>query len=159
MNQLFWVLPGQLAGRCGPDENPWDLTALRQAGIGAVLSVNDGRLCNPSEFARLGIAYACHPLSDWVPPQPGDAEHCLAALPLGFDFVIRHLALKHQVIVHCSGGNDRTGLFMGYFLVRNQGLSPSDAIAFIKRIRATALSADGWTEFALQVLSRVSNGA
>jgi len=156
MNQLFWILPNQLAGRCGPDEVPWNLSALRQAGIRAVLSVNDGRLCDPGEFARMGIAYACHPLSDWVPPQPGDADYCLVSLPRGLDFVAQHLALGQRVLVHCSGGNDRTGLFLSYFLVRNHAFLPIDAIGQIKQLRPTALSADGWTEFALQVLSQVS---
>ena len=51
MKKVFWLIPGQLAGRPGPDLEPWDLAELRTAGIGAVLSVNDGSLCYPEEFA------------------------------------------------------------------------------------------------------------
>lgn len=155
MDKLFWVIPGHLAGRPGPDDEPWNLTSLRQAGIRAVLSVNDGRLCDPQEFAASAMAYACYPLSDWVPPQPGDAEHCLAVLPRGYDFVQAHLAQQQPVLVHCSGGNDRTGLFLSYFLVRSAGLSARQAIQQVQSVRSTALSAEGWAGFAQQLLERL----
>src|ERR1700757_4594355 len=63
MDKLFWVIPGKLAGRPGPDQAPWDLAALRVGGIGTILSVNDGLLCHPQDFAVAGINYACMPLS------------------------------------------------------------------------------------------------
>jgi hypothetical protein len=139
MDKLFWVIPGCLAGRPGPDDEPWNLSALRQAGIEAVLSVNAGQQCDPAEFASNQMAYACHPLSDWVPPQPGDAEICLDALPRGYDFVKTQLA-------------QGTGLFLSYFLVRHAGLSASQAIQQVQHVRPTALGAEGWVEFAMQVL-------
>ena len=153
MKQTFWLLPGRLAGRPGPDQAPWTLSALRTAGFGAVLSVNAGDLCEPAAFAANGIAYACFPLSDWVPPQPGDAELCLRMLPPAYTFVQRQFQFGHQVLVHCAGGNDRTGLFLSYFLVRHTGVTPRAAIAKVRSVRPTALSADGWEAFALQVLS------
>jgi protein-tyrosine phosphatase len=152
MHALFWIIPEQLAGRAGPDDEPWELPSLRAAGIGAVLSVNDGRMCDPDEFAALGMAYACFPLSDWVPPQPGDAEICLAALPQGHQFVQSQLAQGRRVLVHCSGGNDRTGLFLAYFLVHHAHISPDEAIHAVRVVRPTALGADGWDTFARQLL-------
>ena len=101
------------------------------------------------------MAYACYPLSDWVPPQPGDAEHCLAVLPRGYDFVQAHLAQQQPVLVHCSGGNDRTGLFLSYFLIRSAGLSARQAIQQVQSVRSTALSAEGWAGFAQQLLERL----
>lgn len=155
MDKLFWLIPHRLAGRPGPDDERWDLALLHDAGIGAVLSVNDGRLCDPEEFAELGMAYACYPLSDWVPPQAGDAEHCLAALPRGYDFVQEQLVQGRTVLVHCSGGNDRTGLFLSYFLVRSAALSAEQAIQRVRTVRPTALSAEGWLAFAQQILGQV----
>jgi len=72
MDKLFWVIPGKLAGRPGPDREPWNLAALHAGGIGAILSVNDGLSCQPQDFATAGIAYACMPLSSNAPPKPGD---------------------------------------------------------------------------------------
>src|SRR5829696_5523764 len=135
MDALFWIIPDRLAGRPGPDDEPWDLPTMRDTGIGAVLSVNDGRLCDPEEFASLDMAYACYPLSDWVPPQPGDAEICRAALPQGYQFVQAQMAQGRRVLVHCSGGNDRTGLFLAYFLVCRDYMAAIDAIQAVRDLR------------------------
>lgn len=152
MKHVFWLIPDRLAGRPGPDDQAWDLLALRGAGIGAVLSVNAGAMCEPEEFASAGITYACFPLSDWVPPQPGDAQVCKSMLPQAYSFVQSQLEHGHKVLVHCSGGNDRTGLFLAYFLVHCMHLSPGEAIEAVRAVRPTALSADGWEAFAMQLL-------
>jgi protein-tyrosine phosphatase len=155
MNKVFWMLPDKLAGRPGPDREPWDPASLRAGGIGAVLSVNDGRLCHPQDFAALGMAYACVPLSDQAPPRPGDLEHCVAALPRAYDFVQEQIGLGRGVLVHCSSGKDRTGLFLAYWLRRELGLSPAQAVHEVRRVRPIALSAQGWEELGLQVLACV----
>jgi hypothetical protein len=87
MEKLFWIIPDKLAGRPGPDLEPWDLEALREGGIGAILSVNDGILCQPEEFAASRLEYACVPLTDFAPPQPGDDDVCRSALPRAYAFV------------------------------------------------------------------------
>ena len=50
MNKIFWLIQDKLAGRPSPDTEPWDLISLREGGIGAILSVNDGRMCDPKEL-------------------------------------------------------------------------------------------------------------
>jgi protein-tyrosine phosphatase len=151
MDKLFWIIPERLAGRPGPDEEPWDLQTFQRAGIGAILSVNDGRLCNPQQMATYDIAYGCYPLSDLVPPQPGDDEICLKILPSTYEFIEAQLGYGRTVVIHCSGGNDRTGLCLGYFLVRHRGLSPDQALHTLRAVRPTALSAQGWESFAQQI--------
>ena len=47
MQHIFWLSHGKIAGRSGPSKDPWVLASLHQAGIGAVLSVNDGLCCHP----------------------------------------------------------------------------------------------------------------
>ena len=154
MKHIFWVIPGQLCGRPGPDDEPWEVAELWSGGIDAVLSVNDGALCKPEEFAAAGIAYACFPLSDWVPPQPGDADHCLQVLPVASAFVQAQLDAGRTVLVHCSGGNDRTGLFLAYFLAHDTGASARDSVKAVRAVRPTALSADGWETFAQDLIER-----
>jgi len=154
MEHLFWLVPDKLAGRPGPDRARWSLASFRAAGVGAVLSVNDGLLCHPEDFSACGIAYACIPLSDNAPPQPGDEDTCLRALPSAYDFVQQQLARNRMTIVHCSSGKDRTGLFLAYYLVRDAGLSAEESIAHVQRVRPIALSALGWHDFALDVLRR-----
>lgn len=156
MQSLFWLVPDRLAGRPGPDRAPWNLVSLRDAGIGAVLSVNDGILCHRDDFRACGIAYACIPLSDNAPPQPGDDEVCLRALPAAYDFVQEQLTGGRVTIVHCSSGKDRTGLFLAYYLVRNAGLAAEEAIERVRRVRPIALTGPGWRELAFDVLRRSS---
>lgn len=155
MQNLFWLIPGKLAGRPGPDRAPWKPAALRDAGIGAVLSVNDGLLCHPADFRACGIAYSCVPLSDNAPPQPGDDATCLRALPTAHAFVKEHVANGTMTVVHCSSGKDRTGLFLAYYLIREEILTVDEAIQRVKKVRPIALSVIGWDEFALDVLGQV----
>ena len=152
MKHVFWLKPGALAGRSGPDLNPWNAGELRDSGFGAVLSVNDGAACHVEDFNALGMAYRCIPLSDNAPPRDGDLEHCLAALPRAYAYVRGALAAERPVLVHCTSGKDRTGLFMCYFLMRESGVAVREAISQLRRVRPIALSAEGWEDFAVQVL-------
>ncbi len=153
MNHIFWLVPNLLAGRCGPNEQPWSLGHLRKSGFGAVLSVNDGELCHPEDFAREGLAYACIPLSSNAPPLDGDLEHCLERLPAALSFADESIGKSIPVLVHCAAGKDRTGLFLAYYLLQSEGLSVRQAMARVRDARPIAFTADGWHEFAYQVLS------
>ena len=153
MDQIFWLVPNLLAGRCGPNERPWHLEHLRRSGIGAVLSVNDGTLCQPEDFARQGLAYACIPLSNNAPPSDGDLEHCQSALPEALSFARENISRHAPVLVHCSAGKDRTGLFLAYYLMQSEGCSVAQAMERVRAVRPLAFTADGWDEFAVQVLS------
>jgi protein-tyrosine phosphatase len=153
MEYVFWLVPDRVAGRCGPNEQDWDLAHLRASGIGAVLSVNDGELCIAEEFAEQGIAYACVPLSSNAPPCNGDLEHCLRALPEALSFAEENIRRGSPVLVHCAAGKDRTGLFLAYYLMRTGGISAREAMARVRAVRPIAFTADGWYEFAFEVLS------
>lgn len=155
MQHLFWLLPGKLAGRTGPNRDPWDLAALRAAGIGAVISVNDGMGCTPADFEPHDIAYACFPLSKNAPPEPGDDQQCWEALPNAYAFVQEQLAAGRVVLVHCTSGKDRTGMYMAYHLMRASGLAAEAAITEVRRVREIAFSAEGWDAFAPHVLGHV----
>jgi len=155
MEHVFWLVPERVAGRCGPNEQDWDLAHLRASGIGAVLSVNDGELCIAEEFAEQGLAYACIPLSNNAPPSEGDLEHCLRALPEALAFAEDHLSRGSPVLVHCAAGKDRTGLFLAYYLLQAEGCTAREAIERVRAVRPIAFTADGWYEFAFDVLSEV----
>lgn len=155
MRNVFWVRHGVIGGRSGPNRNMWDPRDLAAGGIGAVLSVNDGELVHPDDLARVGIDYCCVPLSDAAPPRPGDVEICVGALPRALSFAVDSINRHRCVLVHCRSGKDRTGLFLCYYLCVTEGLRPSDAIREVRRVRAVALSAEGWESFAYQVLGEL----
>lgn len=153
LQHLFWLIPGTIAGRAGPNREPWRMSEFRRAGIGAVLSVNDGEGCHPEDFARAGITYTCMPLSPNAPPRPGDLEHCLHVLPDAHAFLRAQIHHDRRVLVHCSSGKDRTCLLFAYYLMREEGCTPREAMARVRRVRPIAFSAEGWEEFVAQILS------
>jgi protein-tyrosine phosphatase len=158
MGNVFWLQEGVIGGRSGPNRDAWSLRDLAAGGIGAVLSANDGELVYPNELADVGIDYLCVPLSDAAPPLPGDLHICVNALPRALSFALRSIDYHRRVLVHCNSGNDRTGMFLSYFLCATEGLSPSDAIREVRRVRPMALSAAGWERLAYEVLDELRRG-
>ena len=156
MQHVFWLIPGRLAGRAGPNREPWDVDALRRLGIDAVLSLNDGEGCEPAAFAALNVDYHRVSLPPNEPPQPGDDEICVLGLPAAYDYVRAQHAGSRVVLVHCSAGKDRTGLFMSYFLMRERRFGVDEAIAAVRAVRPRALTALGWEALARRVLDQLS---
>jgi len=154
MRHVFWLIPGKLAGRPGPNREPWDERDLKELGIDTVISLNSGEDVNRDELAALGLTYRCFPLPPNEPPLPGDEEICRGGLPPAYDFVVDQIAQGRKVLVHCSAGKDRTGLFMSYFLMRQDHLDMEAAIAQVRRVRPRAISAVGWDVLARNVLGR-----
>ena len=152
MDHVFWLHDNLVGGRPGPNLTPWNPSDLRDGGIRAVLSVNDGELVHAEDLNALEIDYLCAPLSEDAPPRERDIETCLTSLPKGFDFVSKNRELGRKTLVHCRQGRDRTGMFLAYYICKQFGVSPEDAIRQLKEIRRDALAAKGWDEFTLQIL-------
>lgn len=155
MRHVFWLIPGKLAGRPGPDREPWSVRDLKHGGIRAVLSLNDGLCVNSREFRSQGIVYERIPFSDKAPPMPGDMEICIAALPRAYDFLNLAMTTGRPVLVHCSAGKDRTGLLFAYYLMRQTGMTVDEAIDRVRLVRPVALSAVGWEDFGREILRRL----
>jgi protein-tyrosine phosphatase len=158
MRNVFWLREGVIAGRSGPNRDAWTPKELAASGIGAVLSVNDGELVHPDELSVVGVNYNCIPLSDAAPPRPGDLQICVDALPRALRFVVSSIESGRSVLVHCSAGKDRTGMFLSYYLCVTEGLAPARAIEQIRHVRPIALSAEGWETFTLDVLRELVRG-
>ena len=104
MQHLFWLVEGKIAGRSGPNKDPWDLAELKASGIRAVLSVNGGEGCEPGSFQHHGLRYECIPFSRNVPPQEGDIAICVAQLPRALAFIQQCEADDLPVLIHCRSG-------------------------------------------------------
>ena len=46
-------------------------------------------------------------------------------------------------------------MFLSYYLCAIEGLTPSEAIRELRRVRPVALSAEGWESFSYQVLGEL----
>ncbi len=104
MQHLFWLLPGKLAGRPGPNRLPWRRDELQAAGIDAILPVNDGACCDPRECRAPGLVYRCQPMPDSEPPQPGDDLICRTQLLEAYAYTRAQNQENKAVLVHCSAG-------------------------------------------------------
>ncbi|MGS0677242.1 phosphatase domain-containing protein [Shewanella sp. 0m-4] len=151
MQHLFWLVEGQIAGRSGPNKDPWDLAQLKASGIEAVLSVNNGEECNQDEFVTLGLDYLCVPFSRNIPPQAEDLDYCVEQVPKALAFIRECEAQEKTVLIHCRSGKDRTGLIMAYYLMDN-GAAPLHAVSQVRAVRDIAFSSEGWDQFAFDVL-------
>lgn len=152
MQHLFWLVAGELCGRVGPNTQAWQAQQLKDAGVGALLSVNNADSVYPEDFESIGMSYRCIPLASNAPPRPGDLELCLERLPQAYAFARDEIESDRALLVHCRSGKDRTGLFMAYYLKTLYQLDTHAAIARLKAVRPIALSAEGWDKFAIEVL-------
>ena len=66
MKNTFWLVPGRVAGRCGPNYEPWSLSQIRAAGIAAVLNLSECQPCQV-EFTAAQVDVAWIPLPNSYP--------------------------------------------------------------------------------------------
>lgn len=152
MKNIFWIYENEVAGRPGPVEAPWNLAELRAGGFGAILSVSSD-LYPHTQVTNSGIERTCIPFPDVVPPDEITYSICLTSLPLTYDYIQLKLQEGKKVLVHCAGGNDRTGLVLSYYLLRREKISPQAAIDRFKMVRPHALTAIGWEKLARDILN------
>ena len=152
MKYIYWLREGEIAGRCGPDQNPWSLEAIRDTGFSAILSVNDAEAVHESLIRNLLLDYANIPMSPNIPPGEGDKELCLSNLPLAMEFISRNLD-KGPVLVHCRSGKDRTGMVLAAYLIKFEGYAAQAAMEAVIDRNPIAFSAEGWLDFGLDVLT------
>lgn len=153
MRHLFWLYPGEIAGRPGPDLAPWQLEELRSGGIGAILSVAE-EYPDGLEATAAGLEHAWLPFPSVAPPGPQDERLCRELLPEALDRIDEWRSGRKVVLVHCAAGKDRTGLVMASYVARRERLGARKAIARVRRVRSNALTACGWEELALRLLRR-----
>ncbi len=151
MNHIFRLRQTPIAGRPGPNQQPWDLESLRDSGISTILSVNNGEDCHQTRMVELGIRYANIPMSANAPAKPGDKELCLRNLPEALDFISSNRQ-SETVLIHCRSGKDRTALVMAAYLIAVEKLTARQAMDELLSIRPIAFSAEGWMEFCYEVL-------
>ena len=97
-------------------------------------------------------------MADNAPPRPDDFEHCLEMLPRAYDYIVGVIEQTRIPLIHCTAGKDRTGLVMCHYLCRREGYQPREAVAELRRVRPIALSATGYEEFSLEVLTALNSG-
>jgi atypical dual specificity phosphatase len=118
---LWWVIPGQLAGMRKPTST--EMAELKATGIGAIVSVMDDP-ANLEVYERENLPYR------WLPTKGGTAPSLEQVQELQ-RFVAEQNQLGKGVAVHCTSGNRRTGTILAAYLIQT-GSSFEDAIQVIQ---------------------------
>lgn len=154
MKHVFWIASNRLAGRCGPDYQPWDLLELRAAGFDAILNLSETAPAY-AEFETAQLEVAWFPLPNTCPADIATEEECQNALPPAHQFLQSQLEAERKVLVHCAWGRDRTGLLLAHHLTCSTGVAPEEAIARVRQVCPKAITAPGWEEMATRLIARL----
>ncbi len=154
MQHVLWFVPEKLAGRAGPNREPWDPAALEAGGIGAVLSL-DTRAVDGDALRAAGLEHAVIELPADDSATAETEATCLARLPEAQAFLEAQSKAGRATLVHCSKGRDRTALVSAYFIACAEDLDADFAVSRIRDVRPDALFAPGWEPLALRVIDEL----
>jgi atypical dual specificity phosphatase len=141
MLRFYWVIDNVLAGCSRPGAGrdgdiDGDLAALRDHGIGALLTLTETALPRGA-LERHGIRGLHLPVDDFHAPTTMQLLDALA-------FLDEARAAGNPVAVHCLAGQGRTGTVLAAYLIRG-GLSSEQAIAEVRAICPGAVEASPQT--------------
>ena len=156
MNSIFWAIPNILAGRPGPNMQPWDPVNLYDQGIRSILTTNLGEEVDPATLHSAGLVHEHFYFPIGEPPDSEQFEIGLEVLPLAYRW---YCTAPKPMLVHCSAGKDRTGLFIAYVLMLHDSMNVEEAMKNTREIRPIAFTATGWESFVFELLSELSSRA
>lgn len=137
----------------------WKPKDLFKGGFRAILTLNGGRDVDEKALARTGLEHYKIAIPITEPPQPEAVEIARDLFPEAYDWAAQKIREAKPVLVHCTHGNDRTGLFLLYFLVRHEGLTFQEALRKLKIIRPSILIAYGWENLAYDLIPALVPGS
>ena len=118
-----WLELSKIAG-CGRPESEEELKALKEQGIGAIVSLT-GTPLSPAIVNKFGFEY----LHSHIPETP-----TVDQLDQILRFVEQENAQSRPVLVHCGEGKGRTGAVLAAYLV-HRGLGADEAIRIVREKR------------------------
>lgn len=144
MDKIFWLLPQKLAGRSGPNQDPWNLKAIRESGIDVIVSLDSD--CDAASISKSGIKHLQHFIPPVCPVTPALMLEFAHIAHRASKEVIQCMSAGSKVMVHCMAGKDRTGLVLCASLIHLEGLNAKQALERVRLVRPIALTAPGMIE-------------
>lgn len=114
----------------------WDSTTLRAHGITHIVSITqfgDAAKFYPDEFVYHVVDLQDEPDAD-----------IRSTLADGVEFIRRAIDGGHRVLVHCNQGRSRSVTMAAAFLATHRGMTPGEALVFIRSKRAEACPNPGF---------------
>ncbi len=153
MEKFSWLIENKLAGMAHPGEDPQVFARLKDAGIGAVVTLTLHPL--PSHLLEeQDLAYLHLPIPNFAPPQPWQILRFI-------EFCRRNAEEDRPVVVHCLAGCGRTGTMLACYLVW-QGMDPAGAIHTVRVRRPCSIETpeqeDAVFEFAARLRASPPKG-
>jgi diacylglycerol kinase (ATP) len=122
-DRCSWITEYMLVG-AQPEES--DLALLKQAGVGAVLSVRHHDSLRAA-YQAVGLHYVHVPVHDFSPPTTRQLAECRA-------FIDEQRRANHPVLIHCALGIGRSAtVALAYLMV--EGAPLGEALDLLKRQR------------------------
>ena len=144
MADHYGVIDDELAGRPGPECVPWDHDELRDDGIEAVVSLDEG--VDSYELEEAGFLHleAFQPMI--VLETERDHRQFLQIMPAVAQFIDARRRERRGTVVHCHYGCDRTGAVLGCYLVGRMGMAPFEAYQHVKTRNPRAFGISSYAE-------------
>lgn len=141
VTSVYWLIPGLLAGRPGPQWVEWSLEELWGMGFRTIVSLirADGEAIRAAGFRHYQV-----PLPGQMAFLPFWRCRLVQRMLAVVDFIACELAAGRPTLVHCRQGKDRTGAVLAGYLVRYVGLSPEEALARVRQANPRAMSMLGF---------------
>lgn len=152
MQHVFWLIEGEVAGRCCPASEAWTPAALMSAGIQCIYS-----LTPLSDEIRAGLS-GLQQFNCLLPAvtTPGLlSEPVTAQLTQQLTKIVADIQQCREqnmpVLLHCATGNEWTALVMACYLV-SIGAAPVHAVSQVRAVHELAFNRDGWDQFVFDVI-------
>jgi protein-tyrosine phosphatase len=141
-DNLWWVIPGKLAGVRKPTAE--ELSALQKSGVGAIVSVQDDP-SNLDVYEQVGIPYLWLPTTGGTAPSQEQIQDVQT-------FIDQQNHRGNGVAIHCTNGRRRTGTMLAAYLIQS-GASYGDAMQTLSLANPDLELREAQTTF-LQTLAR-----
>lgn len=157
MQAVFWIVAKKLAGRAGPEVEPWNLEKIKEAGIEVILSADsnvDSRAIEAAGLEHLNLVMpSIHASNQAV------IDDFVNRIDKAAQAAIERIKKGKAVLVHCFAGRDRTGLILCAVLMRMQKMTAQQALTLVRQKRPSALTGAGTLEILAEYDLKLKSGA